>query len=50
MREAEILACLADGLTRIPEIVERTSVAVPRHLHPAAGRSVLRRHFHVPTS
>ena len=46
-REAAILACLADGLSQIPEIVERVYVRVPRHLHPAAGRSVLAHLIHM---
>ncbi len=46
-REAEILADLDDGLTRIPEIVDRTYAEVPRHLHPAAGRSVLAHLIHM---
>ncbi|MBM3482129.1 MAG: MBL fold metallo-hydrolase [Alphaproteobacteria bacterium] len=40
-REAQILACLADGLSTIPEIVRRLYKDVDPRLHGAAGRSVL---------
>jgi glyoxylase-like metal-dependent hydrolase (beta-lactamase superfamily II) len=40
-REREILACLADGLTTIPDMVARMYAHVDRRLHAAAGRSVL---------
>jgi len=40
-REVQILACLADGVTVIPEMVERMYADVPAFLHPAAQRSVL---------
>jgi glyoxylase-like metal-dependent hydrolase (beta-lactamase superfamily II) len=40
-REAQILACLGQGVGTIPEIVERLYVDVDRRLHPAAARSVL---------
>ena len=40
-RERQIMACLAEGPRTIPQMVERMYVAVPKHLHPAAGRSVL---------
>lgn len=40
-REAQILACLHEGVTTIPEIVARLYVDVDKRLHPAAGMSVL---------
>jgi glyoxylase-like metal-dependent hydrolase (beta-lactamase superfamily II) len=40
-REAQILACLKDGIDRIPAMVERMYVDVDKRLHPAAARSVL---------
>lgn len=40
-REAQILACLADGPRAIPEIVARLYADVDPRLHPAAARSVL---------
>ncbi len=40
-REAQILACLADGVATIPEIVARLYGDVDKRLHPAAGLSVL---------
>jgi glyoxylase-like metal-dependent hydrolase (beta-lactamase superfamily II) len=40
-REAQILACLGEGIATIPAIVERLYVDVDRRLHPAAARSVL---------
>jgi glyoxylase-like metal-dependent hydrolase (beta-lactamase superfamily II) len=40
-REDQILACLAEGLDRIPQIVTRLYDGVDRRLHPAAARSVL---------
>jgi len=39
-REDQILACVRDGLTTVPAMVARMYEAVPRHLHPAAARSV----------
>lgn len=39
-REAQILACIADGLETIPEMVARIYAAVDKRLHPAAARSV----------
>ena len=39
-REAQILACLADGLSTIEDIVKRLYADVSPALHPAAGRSV----------
>jgi len=40
-REAQILACIRDGLTTIPEMVARIYAAIDKRLHPAAARSVL---------
>lgn len=40
-REAQILACLRDGLSLIPEIVARLYADIDPRLHAAAGRSVL---------
>jgi glyoxylase-like metal-dependent hydrolase (beta-lactamase superfamily II) len=40
-REAQILACLREGVDRIPDIVARLYADVDRRLHPAAARSVL---------
>src|ERR1041385_5454954 len=40
-REAQILACLRDGLSTIPEMVGRMYADVDKRLHPAAARSVL---------
>lgn len=39
-REAQIAACLADGVTRIPDMVARLYAEVDPRLHRAAGRSV----------
>jgi glyoxylase-like metal-dependent hydrolase (beta-lactamase superfamily II) len=39
-REDQILACVRDGLTTVPAMVARIYETVPRHLHPAAARSV----------
>lgn len=39
-REAQILACIADGLETIPEMVARIYAGVDKRLHPAAVRSV----------
>ena len=39
-REAQILACIADGLATIPEMVARMYADVDKRLHPAAARSV----------
>jgi glyoxylase-like metal-dependent hydrolase (beta-lactamase superfamily II) len=46
-REREILACLADGVGTIPEMVARIYVDVPKVLHRAAGRSVLAHLIHM---
>jgi glyoxylase-like metal-dependent hydrolase (beta-lactamase superfamily II) len=40
-REAQILSCIRDGLTTIPEMVARMYADVDKRLHPAASRSVL---------
>jgi glyoxylase-like metal-dependent hydrolase (beta-lactamase superfamily II) len=40
-REAQILACLKDGIETIPEMVARMYADVDKRLHPAAARSVL---------
>jgi glyoxylase-like metal-dependent hydrolase (beta-lactamase superfamily II) len=40
-REQQILGCLRDGLETIPDMVAKVYAAVPKHLHPAAGRSML---------
>jgi glyoxylase-like metal-dependent hydrolase (beta-lactamase superfamily II) len=40
-REAQILACIRDGVSTIPDMVARMYVDVDKRLHPAAARSVL---------
>jgi glyoxylase-like metal-dependent hydrolase (beta-lactamase superfamily II) len=40
-REAQILACLRDGISTIPDLVVRMYADVDKRLHPAAARSVL---------
>jgi glyoxylase-like metal-dependent hydrolase (beta-lactamase superfamily II) len=40
-REAQIVACLRDGIATIPEMVARIYVDTDKRLHPAAARSVL---------
>jgi glyoxylase-like metal-dependent hydrolase (beta-lactamase superfamily II) len=40
-RERQILACIRDGLSTIPQMVERMYADVDKRLHPAASRSVL---------
>lgn len=40
-REAQILACIRDGLSTIPDMVARMYADVDKRLHPAASRSVL---------
>ncbi|HEY3636780.1 MAG TPA: MBL fold metallo-hydrolase, partial [Rhizomicrobium sp.] len=40
-RETQILACLQDGISAIPDIVARLYTDVDKRLHPAAGMSVL---------
>ena len=46
-REQEIAAALQAGLTAIPQMVERIYAEVPRHLHPAAARTVLAHLIHM---
>ena len=46
-RESQIQACLADGLIKIPNIVERLYTNVDSRLHRAAGRSVLAHLIHM---
>src|ERR1700753_3368381 len=40
-REAQVIACLRDGVDTIPAMVARMYVDVDKRLHPAAARSVL---------
>jgi glyoxylase-like metal-dependent hydrolase (beta-lactamase superfamily II) len=40
-RERQIVACIGDGLSTIPEMVARMYADVDKRLHPAASRSVL---------
>jgi len=40
-REAQIVSCLRDGVTAIPEMVARMYADTDKRLHPAAARSVL---------
>jgi len=40
-REAQIIACIRDGLATIPQMVARMYVDVDKRLHAAAARSVL---------
>jgi glyoxylase-like metal-dependent hydrolase (beta-lactamase superfamily II) len=40
-REAQIVACLRDGLDTIPAMVARMYAEIDKRLHPAASRSVL---------
>jgi glyoxylase-like metal-dependent hydrolase (beta-lactamase superfamily II) len=40
-RERQILACIKDGVSTIPEMVARMYADVDKRLHPAASRSVL---------
>ena len=40
-REAQIVACLRDGIETIPEMVARMYADTDKRLHPAAARSVL---------
>jgi glyoxylase-like metal-dependent hydrolase (beta-lactamase superfamily II) len=40
-RERQIVACIEDGLSTIPEMVARMYADVDKRLHPAASRSVL---------
>ena len=40
-RERQIIACIREGLSTIPQMVARMYVDVDKRLHPAASRSVL---------
>jgi glyoxylase-like metal-dependent hydrolase (beta-lactamase superfamily II) len=40
-REAQILSCIREGVSAIPDMVARMYVDVDKRLHPAAARSVL---------
>jgi glyoxylase-like metal-dependent hydrolase (beta-lactamase superfamily II) len=40
-REAQIIACIGDGVATVPEMVARMYADVDKRLHPAASRSVL---------
>ena len=46
-REAQILACVKEGIVTIPEMVERMYTTVDRRLHPAARQSVLSHIIHM---
>ncbi len=46
-REEQILACLADGITHIPDMVARMYADIDQRLHRAAGRSVLAHLIHM---
>jgi glyoxylase-like metal-dependent hydrolase (beta-lactamase superfamily II) len=46
-RERQIAACLTDGPKTIPELVAVMYRDVPKHLHPAAARSVLAHLIHM---
>ena len=46
-REDQIMACLADGPSTIPRMVETMYADVGRHLHAAAARSVLSHLIHM---
>ena len=46
-REAQILACVREGIVTIPEMVERMYATVDRRLHPAARQSVLSHIIHM---
>jgi len=46
-REAQILACVQQGIVTIPEMVERMYANVDRRLHPAARHSVLSHIIHM---
>ncbi|HEY2033431.1 MAG TPA: MBL fold metallo-hydrolase [Rhizomicrobium sp.] len=41
VRERQILACIREGISTIPEMVARMYADVDKRLHPAASRSVL---------
>jgi glyoxylase-like metal-dependent hydrolase (beta-lactamase superfamily II) len=46
-REREIIACLKNGIGRIPDMVETIYADVPQRLHNAAGRSVYAHLLHM---
>jgi glyoxylase-like metal-dependent hydrolase (beta-lactamase superfamily II) len=46
-REAQILDCLRDGISIIPDMVVRMYADVDKRLHPAAARSVLAHLIHL---
>jgi glyoxylase-like metal-dependent hydrolase (beta-lactamase superfamily II) len=46
-REAQLLGCLSRGVRRIADAVEQMYADVPRHLHPAAARSVFAHMLHL---
>ena len=46
-REAQILACIADGVATIPEMVEVMYTTIDRALHPAARSSVFAHIVHM---
>ena len=49
-REAQIAACLADGIATVAAMVERLYGDIDRRLHPAARRSVLAHLIHMVAS
>ncbi|MGD8862790.1 MAG: MBL fold metallo-hydrolase [Myxococcales bacterium] len=46
-REAQVLACLQQGVERIPEMVKRMYADIPAFMHGAAARSVLAHMLHM---
>ena len=46
-REEQIILCLKDGISLIPEMVKRMYVGIDPKLHKAAGRSVLAHMIHL---
>ncbi|MEE4299311.1 MAG: MBL fold metallo-hydrolase [Pseudomonadales bacterium] len=46
-REAQILACIDDGITRIADMVPRMYAGLPEFMYPAAGRSVFAAVIHL---
>ena len=46
-REEQIIQCLKDGISLIPEMVKRMYVGIDPKLHKAAGRSVLAHMIHL---
>ena len=46
-REEQILACLAGGISHIPDMVARMYADIDKRLHHAAGRSVLAHLIHM---